>query len=199
VFEALPTAGLPYLLEDWAEFEQFMETLIAARAINSIREVWWVIRPHPDFGTVEIRICDGIPTLREVTGLAAVAQCLVEWLDTLIDRGYTLPVPRAWLVRENKWRAGRHGLDAQLIVDRQGATVPLRHAIEELVDDLTPVAGRLGCHDELRSVLDILDGGASYARQRHVVGAGGSMVDVVDALVREMETDRPQVRRSLDG
>src|SRR5919202_4355403 len=81
VFENLPTAGLPYRLDGWAEFEEFMETLVNANAITSIREVWWGIRPHPDFGTVELRICDGIPTLHEVAALAALAQSLVEWLD----------------------------------------------------------------------------------------------------------------------
>ena len=92
VFESLPTAGLPYRCEDWAEFEQFMGTLVSASAITAIREVWWDIRPHPDFGTVELRICDGIPTLREIAAVAALSQCLVEWLDSL-DRGYTLPRP----------------------------------------------------------------------------------------------------------
>ena len=94
VFENLPTAGLPYQLSGWAEFEEFMGTLVAAEAITSIREVWWDIRPHPDFGTVELRICDGIPTMRELTGLAAMAQCLVESMDNRLDAGETLPCPR---------------------------------------------------------------------------------------------------------
>ena len=191
VFENLPTAGLPYRLDDWQEFEEFMETLVNAQAITSIREVWWDIRPHPDFGTVELRICDGIPTLGEVAGLAALAQCLVEWLDTLVDRGYTLPVPREWIVRVNKWRASRHGMDAAIIGDDQGTQVPLRQAVAELVDELSPVASRLGCLDELRSNLAALEHGPSYVRQRRIVAAGGTYADVVDGLVREMETDRP--------
>ena len=191
VFENLPTAGLPYRLEGWSEFEQFMETLVNAQAITSIREVWWDIRPHPDFGTVELRICDGIPRLGEVAAMAALAQSLVEWLDTLIDRGYTLPVPREWVMRVNKWRAARYGIDAEIIGDDQGTRVPVAQSIRELVEELTPVAARLGCLDELTSNLDTLDRGPSYLRQRRVVEAGGSSVDVVDSLVREMETDRP--------
>ncbi|MDQ3640497.1 MAG: glutamate--cysteine ligase [Actinomycetota bacterium] len=191
VFENLPTAGLPYRLEGWAQFEQFMETLVNAQAITSIREVWWDIRPHPDFGTVELRICDGIPTLGEVAGLAALAQSLVEWLDTLIDRGYTLPVPREWVMRVNKWRAARYGIDAEIIGDDQGTRVPVARSIRELVEELSPVASRLGCLDELTTNLDTLDRGPSYLRQRRVVEGGGSTVDVVDSLVREMETDRP--------
>ena len=191
VFEGLPTAGLPYQLSGWAEFEQFMGTLVAAQAITSIREVWWDIRPHPDFGTIELRICDGIPTLREVSALAALAQTLVEWLDTHIDRGYALPVPRGWVVRQNKWRAARHGLEAEIIADEQGRLVPLRNAVEETVEELTPVASRLGCLDELRLNLTTLTHGASYERQRRVVAAGGSLVDVVDSLITEFENDRP--------
>ncbi len=191
VFEGLPTAGLPYQLSGWAEFEEFMGTLIAARAITSIREVWWDIRPHPDFGTIELRICDGIPTLREVSALAAMAQSLVESLDAHIDRGYALPVPRRWVVRQNKWRAARHGLDAEIIADEEGRLVPLRTAIEETIEELTPVATRLGCADELRLNLDTLEAGASYERQRRVMDAGGSLVDVVDSLIAEFESDRP--------
>jgi carboxylate-amine ligase len=191
VFENLPTAGLPYRLGDWAEFEQFMETLVNAQAITSIREVWWDIRPHPDFGTVELRICDGIPRLGEVAGLAALAQSLVEWLDTLIDRGDTLPVPKEWVIRVNKWRAARYGIDAEIIGDDHGTRVPVAQSIRELVEELSPVASRLGCLDELMSNLETLDRGPSYLRQRRVIEAGGTTVDVVDSLVREMETDRP--------
>jgi YbdK family carboxylate-amine ligase len=191
VFENLPTAGLPYRLEGWHEFEQFMDTLVTAQAITSIREVWWDIRPHPDFGTVELRICDGIPTLGEVAGLAALAQSLVEWLDTLLDRGYSLPVPREWTVRVNKWRAARHGVDAEIIGDDQGTRVPLARAVAELVEELSPVAARLGCLDELQSNLGLLEHGPSYLRQRRIVAGGGGCIDVVDALVAELESDTP--------
>ena len=191
VFENLPTAGLPYRLDDWGQFEHFMETLVNANAITSIREVWWDIRPHPDFGTVELRICDGIPTLREVAGLAALAQSLVEWLDTLVDRGYTLPVPREWTMRVNKWRATRHGVDADIIGDDQGTRVALADAIKELIEELSPVASRLGCLEELAFNLEVLERGPSYLRQRSVLDAGGTVSDVVDVLMREMETDQP--------
>jgi len=192
VFENLPTAGLPYRLDDWAEFEQFMETLVNAQAITSIREVWWDIRPHPDFGTVELRICDGIPTLREVAGLAALAQSLVEWLDTRLDRGDTLPVPREWVVRVNKWRAARYGIDAEIIGDDQGTRVLLAEAVRDVVEELLPVATRLGCLDELTSNLEVVDLGPSYLRQRRVIEAGGGPIDIVDSLIEEMETDRPR-------
>ena len=198
VFEGLPTAGPPWQLTGWSQFERLMDTLIAARSISSIREVWWDIRPHPTFGTVELRICDGIPTLREIGMVTALAQCLVQRFDTLLDRGYSLPTPRAWLVRENKWRAARHGLEAAIVVDEAGTTVPLREAIAELVDDLMPVAVRLGCGDELHIAHDVLERGPSYIRQREVVAAGGSLRDVVDSLVDELSSNRPAPRRQSE-
>ncbi len=191
VFESLPTAGLPYQLADWHQFEKFMGTLVAAQAITSIRDVWWDIRPHPDFGTVELRICDGIPTLGEVCALAALAQTTVDWLDGRIDGGEELPVPAPWVVRQNKWRAARHGIDAEIIADDDGRRVPLRQAVDELVGQLSPVAERLGCVDELQRNLATLEHGPSYARQRRIVAGGGTLVDVVDSLVAEFESDHP--------
>jgi carboxylate-amine ligase len=191
VFEALPTAGLPYQLAGWGEFEQLMTTLVSSKAITSIREVWWDIRPHPDFGTVELRICDGLPRLSEIAACAALSQCLVEWMDGLVDRGYSLPVPKGWVVRENKWKAARYGLDADIIVDDAGTLRPVRDALLELVEELAPVARRLDCADELASVVDVMAEGPSARRQREVVAAGGTLVDVVDALIAELATDRP--------
>ena len=191
VFEGLPTAGLPAMLDGWAEFSELMTTLIEAQAISSIREIWWDIRPHPNFGTVELRICDGLPTMTEISTIAALAQCLVEWLDSLIDRGYKLPCPKRWIVGQNKWRAARHGLDAELIVEDRQTLAPIRGEIEELVEELTPVARRLGCEDELLHALRILDHGPSYLRQRRWVEAGGTLVDVVDGLIEELRSDQP--------
>jgi YbdK family carboxylate-amine ligase len=185
IFEALPTAGLPYQLSGWPEFETFMTTLVSAKAISSIREVWWDIRPHPNFGTVELRICDGLPSLDEVAGVAALSQCLVEWMNTLFDRGYTLPTYRSWIIKENKWRAARHGVSAELIMNEQGALTPLRQALDDLVNELMPVASRLGCPEELAFVLKMAEQ-PSYLRQRQVVADGGTLSDVVDQLIGEL-------------
>jgi YbdK family carboxylate-amine ligase len=195
VFEALPTAGLPYQLSGWADFEHFMETLISAQTISTIREVWWDIRPHPQFGTVELRICDGLPTLHEIGWAAAMSQCLVEMFNGQLDKGYQLPTPKSWTVRDNKWRAARHGLDADIIVDDTGRTVPLRDAIAELVDDLAPIADRLECGKELLWAKEILDVGPSYHRQRAVAADNdGDLKAVVDHLVKEMQTGSPMLR-----
>lgn len=189
VFEGLPTAGLPYSLSGWDAFEDYMESLISTQTIQSIREVWWDIRPHPNFGTVELRICDGLPTLDEITVVAAMSQSLVESFDRQLDKGYKLPQPKMWLVRENKWRAARYGLDAEIVVDDLGNTMqPVREAILELADDLAPVARKIGCEEELGRVEQLLDIGASYQRQRAVAAANdGDMRSVVDSLLREMD------------
>jgi carboxylate-amine ligase len=187
VFEALPTAGLPYQLSGWDEFEKYMDLLITSRTIESIREVWWDIRPHPNFGTVELRICDGIPTLDEIGCVAALAQCLVDRFDRQLDHGYTLPEPRPWLVRENKWRAARYGLDAEIVIDNSGRLQPVRDAITDLVDDLLPVARRLDCATELETIPRLIERGASYQRQRAAAAANaGKLEPVVDALIDEM-------------
>jgi len=190
VFGALPTAGPPHQLARWSEFEDYMDTLLRAGTIRSIKEVWWDIRPHPDFGTVEIRMFDGVPTLREIGMVASLSQCLVQLFDFQLDRGYTLPNPAAWVVRDNKWRATRYGLDAIVIIDDTGATSPLRDELYELVRELGPVADRIGCPDELCVVSDVLEHGASYERQRAIIDGGGELTDVVDALVTEFTEDR---------
>jgi carboxylate-amine ligase len=192
VFEGMPTAGLPMQLPDWPGFEQYMETLISTGAIESVREVWWDIRPHPGFGTVELRICDGLPTLEEVGVVAAFSQCLVEQLDGQLDRGYTLPTPPEWVLRENKWRAARYGLDADVIVDEKGTVRPVRQALLDLAEDLTPTARRLGCEDELAGVERVLAVGASYQRQRAAArSSGGDLRAVVDGLLSELRDGLP--------
>ncbi|HEX8582676.1 MAG TPA: glutamate--cysteine ligase [Acidimicrobiales bacterium] len=196
VFEALPTAGLPEQLAGWAEFEEFMATLQLAGAIRTVKEVWWDIRPHPDFGTVELRMCDGIASLEEVAAIASLAQSLVDWLDSLHDRGYTLPVPPQWVVRQNKWRAARYGLDAELIVDGSGGLVPVRQAVADTLEELTPVARRLGGEDELLGVRRILERGSSADRQRRVVEQGGTLVDVVDSLATDLGAHRASAAQS---
>ncbi|GAB3461736.1 glutamate--cysteine ligase [Streptomonospora sediminis] len=197
IFGALPTAGPPPRLEHWAAFEEYMETLLRAGTISSIKEVWWDVRPHPDFGTIEIRMFDGIPTLREVGMAAALSQSLVRLFDQQLDRGYGLPSPPSWVVNDNKWRATRYGLDARVITDAQGRTVPLRDDLYELLRELEPVAARLGCADDLGVAWEILDKGASYERQRAVVADGGTLDDVVDSLVAEFRADGPPAAPSL--
>ena len=187
VFEALPTSGLPPVLDDWDAFTELLELMINAGTIETVREIWWDIRPHPGFGTVELRMCDAPSTMWEVSALAALSQCLVQHLDELIDAGAPLPNPSQWVRQENKWRAVRWGIDAELIVNESGETRALDAMTRELVQSLHPVAERLNCVAELSSVDRILREGPSYVRQRRVVADGGDLVAVVRNVQTEFE------------
>jgi carboxylate-amine ligase len=190
VFGALPHTGPPLGLPDWKSFEDYMDGQLRAGTIRTIKEVWWDVRPHPDFGTVEVRIADAVPTAREVGMLAALVQCLVHLFDTQLDRGYRLPSRAQWVVADNKWRATRYGLDATIVTNDSGSTAPLRDEIYELVRDLEPVALRLGCAEELAVASEVLEYGAPYERQRAVHSGKGDLTSVVDALVTEFAEDR---------
>lgn len=190
VFGSLPNTGPPPGLPDWKSFEDYMDTQLRAGTIRTIKEVWWDVRPHPDFGTIETRIADAVPTFREVGMLAAVVQCLVQLFDTQLDRGYQLPRRSSWVIRDNKWRAIRYGLDAVVITDDSGATAPLRDEVFELLRDLEPVAWRLGCVEELAVASEVLEYGASSERQRAAHAADADLTSVVDALVTEFAEDR---------
>ena len=193
IFEGLPTAGLPPPLADWADFEAFMSTLIESGCIRTIREVWWDIRPHPDFGTVEFRMCDATPTVRETIALAALAQTLVESTIRQIGAGTLPPPPREWTIRENRWLAARYGLEATLIVQQPDSSHPVRRPVRELVTELLaelqPVASDLGTLDQLADLEVMLEAGSGAQRQRRVVEAGGTLADVVHHLAAELVTD----------
>ncbi len=191
IFESLPTAGLPYWMDNWGQFQRFMRTLIGAGTIRSIREVWWDIRPHPGFGTIELRICDGVPDLEELCALVALSQSLVVWLADRYQAGLELPRHQAWTIRDNKWRAARYGLDAEIIRDEEGNLVSLRRSIADLVERLEPTAERLGCVEELRGVSAILERGTSAVRQREVYQRTGDLSTVVDMLVDELRSGKP--------
>ncbi|MFV1980309.1 MAG: glutamate--cysteine ligase [Rhodothermia bacterium] len=189
IFETMPTAGLPFRLANYSEFQTFMNSLLRADAIESIREIWWDIRPHPGFGTVEVRICDCPSTLTETAALTALVQCMVVWLDQCYDRGLMPELLRPWIVRENKWRAARYGLEASMIVDNAGTQNQITDDIRTLVSQLAPISARLDCSHELEDILGILDGGASYQRQRRLFGETGNFERVVEDLSRSLRSD----------
>lgn len=190
IFEGLPTAGLPPVLDDWSDFETFMDTLIRSACISSVREVWWDVRPHPDFGTVEFRMCDAVQTLDEAAVLAALAQSLVAWASWSLETGALPTPPREWTIRENKWLASRYGLAAELIVE--GPDGPARRPITEVIDDLVTLveqsAEMVGARPWLDRLPDLLAHGAGSDRQRRIVAAGGTLPEVVMALADELES-----------
>lgn len=189
IFESLPAAGLPYRMINWGEFQRFMNTLINAGAIESIREIWWDVRPHPIFGTIEVRIADAMPTLRETMALAALVQCLVTRLSELYDCGEYLPLNRHWIVAENKWRAARYADRAMVIADDSGELRRLDEMVREMVADLELAGKQLGCLGELRDNLAILDARPAFHRLRQVYAETGNMREVVRYLERQMDGD----------
>jgi carboxylate-amine ligase len=187
MFQQLPTAGLPFQFASWAEYEAYVADMLKTGVIDHYSEIRWDLRPSPGLGTLETRVCDGLPTLAEVAALAALTHCLVVHLDERLDNGEQLPTLPPWHVQENKWRSARYGLDAIIILDDQSNERPVTDDIVELLDRLEPVARRLGCRDELSGIEQILRTGASYQRQRAVAAQhGGDLRAVVAHLVQEL-------------
>ncbi len=189
VFQQLPTAGLPWPLNDWSDYEAYLDDMVRTGVMADATEVRWDIRPAPRWGTIEVRACDGLSTLPELAAVAALVQVLVEHLSRQLDEGRTLAQMPAWYHRENKWRAARYGLDAQVIVDSAGTQRPVREHLSEVLDELAPVAVELGCVREFGSIETILTNGASYERQLTIANAtGGDLQAVVQHLIREFRS-----------
>ena len=187
MFQQLPTAGLPFQFQRWSEFEAFAHDQLTTGVIEVLSEIRWDVRPSPVLGTIETRVCDGVSNLREMAALVALTHCLVVDLDSRLAAGEQLPSMPPWHVQENKWRAARYGLDAIVILDAASNERLVTDDLDDLLERLTPVARRLDCEDELRSVRDIVSRGASYQRQRAVAErTGGDLVAVVDSVVREL-------------
>ena len=188
MFQQLPTAGLPFQFQRWEEFETFVHDQKKTGVIDHMNELRWDIRPSTHLGTVEVRVCDGVSNLEELRGLVALTHCLVVDLDQRLCRGETLPTMPPWHVQENKWRAARYGLDAEIILDAEGNERLVTDDLFDLLERLSPVARRLGCTADLATVADIPARGASYQRQRRVAEkSGGDLVAVVDSVVRELQ------------
>lgn len=188
MFQQLPTAGLPFQFETWRQFERFVHDQKKTGIIDHINEIRWDIRPSPHLGTVEVRVCDGVSNLRELSALVALTHCLIVDLDRRLDAGEQLPVMPPWHVQENKWRAARYGLDAIIILDADSNERLVTEDLDELLTRLQPVAESLHCADELAAVAEIPRIGASYQRQHRVAEeSGGDLRAVVDSLVQELD------------
>jgi gamma-glutamyl:cysteine ligase YbdK (ATP-grasp superfamily) len=126
VFQQLPTAGLPWPLTEWSQYEAYLDDMVRTGVMEDATEVRWDIRPAPKWGTIEVRACDGMSTLPELAAVAALVQVLVEHFSRELDAGRELPTLQPWFVRENKWRAARYGTQARVIVDRTARSAPCR-------------------------------------------------------------------------
>jgi carboxylate-amine ligase len=188
MFQQLPTAGLPFQFQTWEEYEQYVDDAFHTGVIEHINDIRWDIRPSPALGTVEVRVCDGVSNLRELSALTALTHCLVVDLDRRLEAGEELPTMPPWHVQENKWRAARYGLDAEIILDAAGNERLVTDDLTDLLERLSPLARELGCEEELRLVEEIPKTGASYQRQRRVLDeTHGNLVAVVESVVGELE------------
>jgi len=186
MFQQLPTAGLPFQFATWSEFEAFVGDQKTTGIIDHINEIRWDIRPSPHLGTIEVRVCDGMTNVADLSAVVALIHCLVVDLDRRLTAGEALPTMAPWLVQENKWRAARYGLEAIVILDSDCTERLVTEDLSNVLERLAPIARDLECVDELAGVSRIIERGASYQRQRAVYARTGSMRDVVASVVEEL-------------
>jgi carboxylate-amine ligase len=182
IMEALPTAGLPTVMRNWSEYTWLINHLVETGFINSIREIWWDVRPHHNFGTVEVRICDMPERLEDALALTALVQCLVKWLSDAIDEGASPFHCHPMLIRQNKWRAARYGPEARLVDCNRFTTRSIRSMVGDLVRELWPVAEQLHCQEHLGHVLQLAAGPSGASRQLALLAETGSPVEAVRQL-----------------
>ena len=196
-YESLPTAGHPYLVRNWQDFENLYKTLKSCGSIKSIKDLWWDLRPSPGFGTLEIRICDGTATLAETLSIVAFIHALAHWFTDNGSWLESVAYPPYWLSRENKWRAIRYGLDAELVMNADGKVKRMREDIIEWIDKLNPYIKQLNYQTYFSTLQDIIDLGTSSDRQRKVYKSTGSLKDVVKHNVNEFLLQVPLYKSKL--
>lgn len=187
VMETLPTAGLPPLMRNWSEYAWLLNHMVETGFIKTIREIWWDVRPHQNFGTVEVRICDMPPSLNDVLGLTALIQCLVHDLSQEIDRGTYQFDCHPFLIRQNKWRACRYGMDARLVDPASHQPVPAREVVRSLLDRLQGRAEELGCSPYFEVVRDMLEQPTGSVRQLQIYAETNDLAEVVRRMLVRSE------------
>ena len=182
IMQDLPTAGLPHQMRNYSEYIWLVNHLVSTGFINTIREIWWDIRPHHNFGTVEVRICDVPANLKQVLALTALVQCLVQAISEEIDEGTYQREYHPMMVEQNKWRATRYGADAHLVSSADYRPYSVQETLDSLIDDLRPMARRLGCLAELESAAE-LPKTTGAKQQLAIFEETGSREDVVRRMV----------------
>jgi glutamate---cysteine ligase / carboxylate-amine ligase len=185
VMEGLPTAGLPPLMRNWSEYLWLIDHMVQTGFIRTTREIWWDVRPHMQYGTVEVRICDMPPDLPSVLALTALIQCLVVDLSREVERGTYQYACHPTLVRQNKWRACRYGMGAELVDPYTHEPRSARRVVESLVDRLGGIAEELGCGGYLARAREMAGQPTGSARQVELAEATGDLAEVVRRMVEE--------------
>jgi carboxylate-amine ligase len=183
IMEGLPTAGLPTLMRNWSEYVWLVNHMVDTGFINTIREIWWDVRPHHNFGTVEVRVCDMPGDLGDVLGITALVQCLVQALSDEIDEGAYQHDCHPMMVRQNKWRAARFGPRAELVDADTLTVLPVSGVLEKLFRPLLPISRELGCQSYLEHCVTMAEGPSHAERQLGIFEESGDMREVVRRLV----------------
>lgn len=200
VFKALPRTGIPMAFESWSQYENLVQTLTRvgalgkeAKATGDATRIWWDLRPHPKFGTLEVRICDIMTTVDEAVAIAALLQSTVLYLLELRQKNQSWRIYPRDLIEENKWRAVRYGTEGELIDFGQESEVSFPYLMNEFVELLGDIPDRLGSREEVEFARAISQNGSSADRQlkvyRESLKQGKSEQDalksVVDHIVKE--------------
>ena len=192
VWQRFPRTGIPPELESWDEYENYVELLVRTKCIDDGRKIWWDLRPHAVYPTIEFRVCDAATRIEETLCIAALTQAICAKLLMLRDRnlGFRRYLPQ--LIQENKWRAMRGGIDASLIDFGKEAEVPMRLLATELLEFVDNVVDDLGSRAEVEYVQTMARDGTSADRQLRVFAETGHLHAVVDHLAAETVAGVPE-------
>ena len=185
VFESLPRTGPPPSFHAWSEYQRFVDTLVRTGCIEDGKSIWWDMRPHPKFPTLEFRVYDICTKVDEAICLAALTLAIVVKLARLRRRNQSWRRYRHHLMAENKWRAVRYGIEGKLIDFGRGEEVPLRSLAEELLELVDDVVDELGAREEVDYVMTILREGTSADRQLATWRETEDLKAVVDRVIEE--------------
>jgi carboxylate-amine ligase len=187
VFDKFPRTNIPDFFNSWADYESFVNLLIRTNCIDNAKKIWWDVRPHPFFPTIEVRICDLPLRVDETLAIAALIQATVYKLWQLHARNQAWrPYSRA-LIMENKWRAARYGIDGALIDFGREVELPERELLEEYLAFVDDVLDELGSRREVEHVRWVMEHGTGADRQLAEFGRSGDLRQVVEFMVRETQ------------
>jgi carboxylate-amine ligase len=187
VFDKFPRTNIPDYFPSWGEYENFIKLLIKTGCIDNAKKIWWDIRPHPFFNTIEFRVCDIPMRVDETIALAALIQATVAKLYKLYSANQGFRLYRRALIMENKWRAARYGLDGKMIDFGKQTQVPVRDLILEYLDFIDDVVDELDSRSEIEYVHQIMEVGNGADRQLRVFHETGDLKKVVDFIIEETE------------
>jgi glutamate---cysteine ligase / carboxylate-amine ligase len=185
VFDKFPRTNIPDYFPSWGEYENFVKLLIKTKCIDNAKKIWWDIRPHPFFDTLEFRVADIPMRLDETIALAALIQATIAKLYKLYSANQGFRLYRRALIMENKWRAARYGLDGKLVDFGKQKEVSARDLVMEYLEFVDDVVDELDSREELNYIHKILEMGTGADRQLRVFRETGDLKKVVDYIIEE--------------